>query len=379
LVPSYVCVRPRRDCGGALLLPRHRHGAALLNDERPATRGANGSRAFLGEDFGQARAAITSGPGGSVSAKFLERLMGDRLTPSSRGRSPAGSRAPRPRFGGPQTLTASHGSRLRATPNRRRAGESWVRTDPGGDDEASGDRAPAIRRLHERDTHHGSSADRTGPCHTVPGTFASTRSKTPIDQGLRPRRPRREVWTPRATNERRAKRLQQITTVTSASNTVHKRGFFEVLRAPSCSLGDRPAISVVSGPVWSGEVAVQQRAINRGFESYHSPPTRQAKTEPTRGIPIVSAWQPDPRRCTARLRQQARARPAPAPGYGAGRPPHAAFPTPGGPTSPTAVRAAYPSPRAAAAPALDEVTGNTCKNDEIHAGAECRENRPNPK
>ena len=41
MVPSWVSVEPR-PCGGALLLPRHRHGAALLNDERPATPGAEG-------------------------------------------------------------------------------------------------------------------------------------------------------------------------------------------------------------------------------------------------------------------------------------------------------------------------------------------------
>jgi hypothetical protein len=40
-----------RPCGGASCFPRHRRGAALLNDERPATREANGSRALLGEVF----------------------------------------------------------------------------------------------------------------------------------------------------------------------------------------------------------------------------------------------------------------------------------------------------------------------------------------
>ena len=61
-------------------------------------------------------------------------------------------------------------------------------------------------------------------------------------------------------------------------------------------------MSVVSGPVWSGEVAVQQRAINRGIESYHLPPTRQAKTRTNAGDSIASARQPDAGGRTARLR-----------------------------------------------------------------------------
>ena len=65
-------------------------------------------------------------------------------------------------------------------------------------------------------------------------------------------------------------------------------------------------MSVVSGPVWSGEVAVQQRAINRGTESYHLPPTRQAKTRTNAGDSIVSARQRDPDGRTAELRVSTR-------------------------------------------------------------------------
>ena len=46
-----MCVAEPRPCGGASCFPRHPRGEALLNDERPATRRANGSRAFLGEVF----------------------------------------------------------------------------------------------------------------------------------------------------------------------------------------------------------------------------------------------------------------------------------------------------------------------------------------
>jgi hypothetical protein len=81
-------------------LPRHRHGAALLNDERPATRGANGSQALLWKDFGPARCSYHLGAGGSGRAKFSEPLMAAASPLRAGGYSAPGSRAPRPLLGG---------------------------------------------------------------------------------------------------------------------------------------------------------------------------------------------------------------------------------------------------------------------------------------
>jgi hypothetical protein len=45
----------------------------------------------------------------------------------------------------------------------------------------------------------------------------------------------------------------------SHTTPIQQPGSFEVLKAPSCSPREPQAMSVISGPVWSGEVAVPQR------------------------------------------------------------------------------------------------------------------------
>ena len=90
--------------GGALLLPRHPRGEALLNDERPATRRANGSRAFLGEVFDPGEAWRTrSEPGGS-RAREAKPLSGGgagrRPAPGESRYMAAGTRAMSPPLGG---------------------------------------------------------------------------------------------------------------------------------------------------------------------------------------------------------------------------------------------------------------------------------------
>ena len=201
---------------------------------------------------------------------------------------------------------------------------------------------------------------RTGPRHTA--TLASTRYQT-RSNGLRPRRQQHDGPAPQTTNERQGRSGYSRSRQSSARQTpLHQRGFFEVLRAPLCSLGERPAMSVVSGPVWSGEVAVQQRAINRGTESYHLPPTRQAKTRTNAGDSIVSARQPDAGGRTARPRVSTQTA-----GLGTRRASPSTsrkhlFPTPAGPTSLTAVRVAYPSHRAKPASSLDYVGQSPCKS-----------------
>jgi hypothetical protein len=56
---------------------------------------------------------------------------------------------------------------------------------------------------------------------------------------------------------------------------------------------------VVSCPVWSGEVAVPQRAINRGPKRYHPHATRQDKTTADTGDPPTYALALTPRSRTS--------------------------------------------------------------------------------
>jgi len=57
-------------------LPRHRHGAALLNDERPATPEARGSRAFRSKTCDQAS-------GRKRARDACERHRGSRVSPAT--------------------------------------------------------------------------------------------------------------------------------------------------------------------------------------------------------------------------------------------------------------------------------------------------------
>ena len=50
-----MCVLSPVLAAGLCFLPQHRHGTALLNDERPATPEAKGSRAFFEKVFGSGR------------------------------------------------------------------------------------------------------------------------------------------------------------------------------------------------------------------------------------------------------------------------------------------------------------------------------------
>jgi hypothetical protein len=105
---------------------------------------------------------------------------------------------------------------------------------------------------------------------------------------------------------------------TSAHATpLHERGFFEVLRVPSCSLGEPQAMSVVSGPVSAGRSPYNSEPSIETSQA--TTRRRHVKPEParTRGIPSFSARQPDAAGRTAP--QPAGTQTAPA--SAAGRPP----------------------------------------------------------
>ena len=66
-------------------------------------------------------------------------------------------------------------------------------------------------------------------------------------------------------------------------------GLFGILARHSCSIKRLQAMCLISGPVWSGEVAVSQRAINREAQAYHPQPPSQAKTPATTRHPTGPA------------------------------------------------------------------------------------------
>ena len=220
VVPSYVDAEPRR-LRGALCLPRHRHGAALLNDERPATRGANGSQAFLGERLRSGEVRLSPQGRRLGRAKFSERLMGGHLTPSSRGYAAADSRAPTPRLGGlmRSRLLTDRCSR------RPRTGRDGQR-HPHRSQEQTG---KATRRPTAPTADHMNQGritvlapPRTGPRHTA--TLASTSYQT-RSIGLRPRRQQRDGPAPQTTNERQGRSGYGRSQTSSAHHTpLHKRG-----------------------------------------------------------------------------------------------------------------------------------------------------------
>ena len=146
-------------------MPRHRHGAALLNDERPATRGANGSQAFLGERLRSGEEGVSRR--GAAQPREVLRAPNERPPdPFEPGYSAADSRAPTPRLGGRMRsplFTDRCCRRPRAGRDGQRPSAQISGEDQQGDPAShSPDRGP-----HEPETHHGARAN-PGQGHATP-------------------------------------------------------------------------------------------------------------------------------------------------------------------------------------------------------------------
>ena len=252
-----------RPCGGASLLPRHPRGEALLNDERPATRRANGSRAFLGEVFDPASAWRTrSSPAAQRARGEAAERRRSRPSTSAR-RIPLHSH----RHPGDESVSGrTHRARRCITPQ------------PDGDCGRVEPASPHPQARAYTLASRGDRASRPGGQERPQSAARCVGSTRNVAHGVAPDNPLQHsiqsgsdqgratdatrVWT---TGRARGRRDQQQAQQTSRHTTpLQQPGFFEVLRAPSCSPRERQAMSVISGPVWSGEVAVPQRAINRG-------------------------------------------------------------------------------------------------------------------